>query len=251
MSFTIFKKDNYIVATEIMDNFYYIGQGHLLPYDGTSLTAIDSTYDLGEDDTRWNYIIADELNINKGGECDRSFTLYGEVEITTTTVSLEISGLSGDTDEIYFLTFHHLMDPTTSSKFQNIYMFFNNDSVSNYYTGYYIRGFSTALATTFSNTGFIRVFDFATSLGQSGSIGASLYINGFITCNSSFTTAWTGWSADYIGTGGSAYAYSRSYGTWSSGNTELTTINFWGDTGVSAGVAYFLTGSSLKIWKKT
>jgi hypothetical protein len=148
MPFTIFQHSTAAHASEVNDNFYHIGQGDVLPRDGNSLTVIDSTYDLGSSTFKWNNIYANKTYLY--GNMYDAMNLISEVTLTVTSSVIDITGLNGETDEIYEIIFNGVGYATGTA-----YMFPNADSQTNNYGYQYFMAISTAIvaARSMSNLG--------------------------------------------------------------------------------------------------
>lgn len=129
MPFTIFQKYRKIDATEMNDNFYHCFQGDWLPRGGVSLTATTGVYDLGSDVYRWNNVYVQNLEIT--GELPRCFNLIDETTLTDTATTIDITGLNGDTDEIYIIQYRITHDNIPASATQ-LRLGLNEDSATNY-----------------------------------------------------------------------------------------------------------------------
>ena len=125
MSYTKFLKDYTISADEVRENFEWIRQGNLLPHGSTELELTDSAYDLGSDIYEWAEVHTE--NINTTGEINETWNIIADVTLSATASSIEITGLNGDVDYLYWIKGKLVATDTTGS-----YLVLNNDSATNY-----------------------------------------------------------------------------------------------------------------------
>jgi len=111
-------------ASDVNDNFYHIAQGSRLPMGGQSLSSTDGVYDLGSDSYRWNTLYCN--NIDFDGTANGNLWVKVHEETVENVSDLEITGLNGDTDEMYLLYAYATDDPAHTHV-----MTFNGDSTSN------------------------------------------------------------------------------------------------------------------------
>lgn len=126
MAFTIFQHSTTANATEINANFYHVAQGDRLPRSGGSLTAADSTYNVGSSSYIWDEIYCIQPYVSNWSV---TAEYYLSVEITATTASIEIIGLN---DNLYK---HHIIDMIIFPKLATAstqYMVINSDSSASY-----------------------------------------------------------------------------------------------------------------------
>ena len=126
MPFTIVYKDQTISADDFNANFVYIGQGNLFPLGGNSLDPTNATYNLGSDSYRWNNVHVQTINLS--GEIQRTMNLISEVNLTATTAAIDITGLNGETDELYEIIVNGVGYATCT-----VFLFPNSDSTTNNY----------------------------------------------------------------------------------------------------------------------
>ena len=126
MSFNIFMTNTSAVASQLMENFYYLG-GDRMPYSGNSLTAVDDTYNLGSSAYRWNDLYCNSFEAPDSITSTESWINITNETLVLTASSIEITGLAHDEIEINF----SLIDNTATIA----YMIINGDSATNY--GYY------------------------------------------------------------------------------------------------------------------
>jgi hypothetical protein len=141
MSFTIFVTQTTAYADEVLDNFYYLG-GDRLPYDGNSLTAIDSTYDLGSSTYKWQNVYCNSIEISSITG-NGMWMLIDKVVLSSTASTVDISGFE-PMDEIYITMFHKDIDTNTA-----IYAQVNNAGTTSSYNGW-------GELVLYTSTGFIH-----------------------------------------------------------------------------------------------
>lgn len=87
MAWTTLKNGTTNTAVELLDNFYHVAQGDLLPLGGPDMEPTTNSFDIGDQSARWNNVYADNLNINnayfipsttvKGNAIDGYYPLAG------------------------------------------------------------------------------------------------------------------------------------------------------------------------------
>lgn len=127
MAFTPLVKGTLISHTEVNDNFSFIHEGSLIPRAGASLAATDNTSDLGAVAATWNNVHAQNIDIQ--GSITNTLKVIAEVTLSATAIEIEVTGLDGDTDEIYQFIFNASSD-TTANFTPTINI--NQDSGTNY-----------------------------------------------------------------------------------------------------------------------
>ena len=107
MAFTILENGVTISATVLNDNFYWIGQGDLLPMGGTTLTPETGQHNLGSSANKWRSVYVNEIagTVTVSGPS----TFNGTVTFNTTT-SLS-SGFLG----YYPVLIAHEQQPTSTA----------------------------------------------------------------------------------------------------------------------------------------
>ena len=129
MSYTLFSKDYTISADEVRENFEWVRQGDLLPHGNANLELTDGVYDLGSDVYEWAEVHTNNIDIT--GEVNECWNLISDITLEETASSIEITGLNGDEDRIYWIKSKIIFAITAVA-----YLIFNDDDASNY--GYQI-----------------------------------------------------------------------------------------------------------------
>lgn len=124
MSFTIFTAGTKINPDEVTDNFYHIGQGNFLPRGGASLEPTTSVYDLGSSVYKFDTVHVETIHARQ----TQTFELIAEINLSTTASQIEITGLNGDTNEIYQIQFNYIQ----ASDNLPVYMSPNGDTTTSY-----------------------------------------------------------------------------------------------------------------------
>ena len=131
MAFKVFVNSTTADASDMNDNFSFIGAGSRLPYTQTaagSLTAVDATYDLGASTTTWNTLYCENVDLSDG-IIKNILNMISEIYLSTTSTRIEISGLNGDSESIYKILIKLKINVNATS---NLNLFFNDDSATNY-----------------------------------------------------------------------------------------------------------------------
>ena len=128
MPFTILTNSLTAFANEVMDNFYFIADGHRLPRGAGSMTAQDSTYDLGSSAVKWKNLYCNNLYVNSSITSSTLVTFVAQDFLPTFggATEVEFTGLNGDSTDYFFAA-----EVGTSSN-TGIYMSFNGISGTNY-----------------------------------------------------------------------------------------------------------------------
>jgi len=247
MAFSIFQTYSTTTATGINDNFLWIGDGNLLPAGSTTLTKNTSTvhniYDLGSSAYRWNEIHIQNAYLQLGGTDPtttfaNTWNLICRIElpggISTPANRIEITGLNGDTDELYHIIFKRKMFSATNTYLYND-IYINGDSGANY--GYQeIRGSMNSASSMHINSNTYNYFGDIT--------GSSLF--NFITYNKTGKTRlWLGNRMNDIAPSVSYWVdimnYKRVGFFWNNINDTITSLVFISNNNL-------LTETSIEIW---
>ena len=130
MSFYIFSTGSLGDADQMNASFRHVWQGTRLPRDGASLTAADSTYNIGSDEYRWNEVYANNIVVTGSITTDNMFSLKAYVELTATASSIEFTGLNGDSLEKIMIDMNTMS--LTGDVVHEFNVNFNGDSTSSY-----------------------------------------------------------------------------------------------------------------------
>lgn len=235
IDFEPFVKNTLIDADDVNTNIWYVAQGSWLPMGGTELEYTTTVYNLGSDSYEWAGVYV--TNVNMTGILDGTFNLISETDITATTGRVEISGLDGNTDEIYILYMRMVNDIATSSAFT---LFFNGDSATNY--GYqYFAGTDTTTSAARGTT-------------QTG-IPIGEISNDTATTQLCYTESWIYAKSGYERTllssqnrraSGTYVAQTMELaGIWNDTSSTISSIQITASTSTAIGV-----GSNIQLWVK-
>jgi len=242
MSFYIFTAGSIADADQFMDNLYHTRQGDILPRGGQSLTATDAVYDIGSEDFKWDDVFCNNLYVS-GSISTNDGTLWGlvgETIITTTSSSIEFTGLNAN----YYRMEIYYTDINTASSLR---MYINGDSASNY-------GYQEAYGIIISGVG--------SSIASSRTSSVS-YIESVATTRDATTTVTDSFSVIYFdatlnqirtiiknegGNGyyiGGAYAGPVIYKTflWNNSIDTITSLKFVSSESNNIG-----SGTTIRIW---
>jgi len=129
MAFHTFVSGTVAYATEMNDNYYWVGQGTRLPYGGASLEATTAVCNLGTTTARWNNVYC--YNIDISGTITSTTEIQGKIAgyLASGAVSrVEITGLNGDAANSWDIYCFWYSDTVT------VYtMTINGDSSTSYY----------------------------------------------------------------------------------------------------------------------
>jgi hypothetical protein len=134
MSFTICKSGYTISSTDIMNNFYHVGQGNFLPMGGSSLDNTSGVYNIGDAFHIWKNsffsgsITTENFSLFNTSGMSNFMDLIYALYASATASRIEITGLNGDTANIYKLMCKFVNNTTTISLFVN-----GVSSTANYY----------------------------------------------------------------------------------------------------------------------
>lgn len=163
MAYTYLQNRTKGVASQVQANFEHIGSGNLLPMGGTNLDYTTSVYDLGSDTYKWNNIYTNNIT-NKYNEEIHQFENIVNYILSSATSRIEFSGLNGDTDILYKINCHFILNQNISSAgaIDYINLMINNDSASNYVYEYLNCYRNNIYANIESYTSFFIFRDYAT-----------------------------------------------------------------------------------------
>ena len=240
MPFHILQNSLTADATDVNDNFYWIGQGSRLPMGGNSLTSTDATYDLGSSIATWNNLHCENIYINASiNTADKSlWVLQAETTLSATAGSIEFTGLNGDVDLEYKII---MSFPDVGANV--LRMIFNGDSAANY--GYQRIIAADAAVGASRGTSQVCIYPFYLWDMSSGSSLCEMIIN-----------AKTGLPrmAIYTFIQGVTDTTSENLtlitSVWNDTANTLTTIKFYA-TGYSAGNGYMGTNTNIQLWKRS
>jgi len=136
--FNIFVNGTLADATQVMQNFYHVGQEDRLPMGGSSLDPTTSVFDLGEDNYIWQNTFCNTLYVYDSISASNVWIQQGSIEVTTPTDRIEITGLNGDASNAFLIDVIFRTSTTGSSQLN---MYINGDSSASY--SYYRTAFSS------------------------------------------------------------------------------------------------------------
>ena len=128
MPFDTFVSGTTAYATEVMENFYWVGRGTRLPYGGASLEATTAVYNLGTTTARWNNVYCHNIDIS--GTITSTTEIQGKIAgyLASGAVSrVEITGLNGNDVNSWQIFCFWYSDTVTTYK-----MHINGDSSAAY-----------------------------------------------------------------------------------------------------------------------
>lgn len=105
MSFTVFTDGTLADANEVMDNFYWICNGDRLPRGGAGLDPTNGAYDIGSSVYYWSTVYCDALDYSGTLTSDTMWLLLSDLVMTTGSIRLEVSGLNGDLEDLYKISY--------------------------------------------------------------------------------------------------------------------------------------------------
>ena len=128
MTFHVLEASTTADSADMNDNYYHVAQGAILPYTQTakgSLSAVDSTYDLGNSTTTWKTLHTVDVEADSITSSIILWRKLSETAVLTTTSRIEFSGLSGDDDIQYKILLYAIGNTTTT-----INLYIDGDSTS-------------------------------------------------------------------------------------------------------------------------
>lgn len=245
MAFTIFVTNTVADATELMDNFYYLG-GDRLPYTGNSLTAIDNTYDLGSSSYKWVDVFCNNFEAPDSIATTESWVYVASETLSATASTIEITGLNYDEMEIYF---YAQLNHTSAT-----YMIFNGDSAGSYGYYEYFVDQEPGAPTTFTTTHDIGTNDTRIILLEGLGLDTSTSIYAYAKCHlyarPGQPKVMTFIDVRYSTPTQTSIAFYVEHvrfqtSVWSNGTDTLTTIKIYGQTTNS-----FDPNTKIVIWGK-
>lgn len=151
MSFTSFTKKTLILAEEVNDNYLHVRQGNWMPLGGDNLDETTSVYNIGSDLYKWdtayiNNVYAGAADIGTVNDSLILIDSYTIDENNTATSRIEFTGLNGDENEFYHVSFYDC-DQSTASK-----IYLNGDSNTSNYSYIRLNFNSTNVVVNYSST---------------------------------------------------------------------------------------------------
>jgi len=233
MAWNEFVKDTTIASADIRANFDFAAAGHILPRQGSSMSATTSSLDLGSQTKRYDTIYCNNLDIT--GEIKNGLNLISEVTLDDTASAVDFTNINGDRDEVYMLTIYTVNN--TISNFRGVV--FNNDSAANY--GYQAL-YAIAGAPAANRAGGTNQLLLAFTGGQT--------TTAIITYNEMFIYSKTGNERSVINKvvnnfGGTHVEAINQFGqVWNNTSDTITSIKVFTGSG-------WLTGTNIQLWALT
>ena len=234
MAFHIFQANTLVDPSAVMDNFYHVGEGHLLPRGGTSLDATTSVYDIGTSDAKWKEIHIMDAYVN--GTVYNSWNLITRYVLPSATNRIAITGLNGDSDILYHVVMRAVL---TAPSTQSLWMAINQDTGGTY-------GYKDTIYVAGGAPTAYRDSTFSVYIGPQG--GGTAPADS-VTFYDAYIYAATGVErailSNITGQADEKYIYFRMRmgTTWNDTTNTITSLIFWGVTATSFGV-----GTTIDIW---
>lgn len=124
LKFTVFVNAGIIDANDWNANYQVVGSESLLPREGASMLATNSSVDLGSASFAWNNTYINTLHI--AGELGGTLNQIARTTLSVAAQKIEFSSL---TDTQFFIKCKFVFDTVTSD---DTLLFFNGDSASSY-----------------------------------------------------------------------------------------------------------------------
>lgn len=234
--FTRFLKGDYIIATEMMDNFYHIGQGNWLPRGGVDLEATTSVYNLGSSDNKWDNVYCKSLDFN-GTNVKNAICIVTETTITSATTSIEFTNLNSDDGKGFYFFSMDLVHANTAT---SIYLHLNRDTATNYSYEYVRYQGLTLTMGTGTSDGLV--------IGEAltGITATSLYSKIDLFLQGRAVASGRGCISHHIKCVDEEYIYGMAdyFSHWNDLTTTLTSIILTTDV-----TGFFLSGTVIKLWR--
>lgn len=175
MAFRILKHSTTADASDVNDNFFWGGQGSILPMDGASLAYTTGAVDLGSSAYKWDTlycgtVTADE--IHSGG------ILYEYVErvsIDAPTTTMITTNINGDDSNEYLVVFY-FVKPTATTHHYKLHL---NGSIGSMTIKYFLNAGGVGVGKVVNSTGLICFNDSTQTI--------SSYSYGFVSIKSEST----------------------------------------------------------------
>jgi len=163
MAFHTFISYTTITASDMNDNFQFVGGSHWLPRGGASLDATNGVYNLGSQSFYWDNVYVNSLSVS-GYSNTSCWNMISQVILSAAATSVEFTGLIRD---LYKVIFDLRQTSSGSGANSGIYLYFNNDSASNY--GYIlVYATSTIAIYTATNLPYIGLSTINNPAGTTG-----------------------------------------------------------------------------------
>ena len=134
MSYNPFVHSTMTDAETIIDNFYHIGQGNIMPMRYSTLSLVDDREALGSTSRRWKNVYCNDIYISGPIQAnDNIFLEIYNTTFTSTASDFNVTGLNGDGDKYYIILIdYHTTHYTTTTIPLYVSLQFNYDTSSLY-----------------------------------------------------------------------------------------------------------------------
>jgi len=232
--FNIFEKYKTITAEQMNENFTFTASEDLFPRSGVSLSLSSlETFDLGNSDFRWNNVYCNNLDFSS---MTNSWVLVSQYSLDSATGSIEITGLDGDTDEVYRIFIYTYHASLYGGNHAYIVSFNGVSSGAYGYQEVVVNGGTATPAATTASNHFIML--------------RTETLTSCVTFSEMVLYAKTGAERLYFSNSlnqadtSSAFSISEKFGTFSDATTTITSIK------ISTGPDSFDTGTTVLIYAK-
>lgn len=233
MSYKIFSSSLTAYAEEVMDDYYWVGQGDRLPMSDSdmSLTS-DKSLNIGSATHVWKKLYSENLYVDSSITSNIIIRHIASVNLSASALSIEFTGLTGN-DKDYAISIYTMAQNTASAVGTlSVDLIFNGDSASNYNESRInLKRDGTLDITSTSGETHIKVCDFSGPKRNN-------YFYGRIYSKTGTNRVVKGLSESSEDDAGATRAFK--VGTWSNTSDEITSIKFNGS---------FDTETRISIWE--
>jgi len=127
MTYFYLEKGSTISADDVRGNFEHVGSGHLLPRSGVNLSTTSSSLDLGSQVNEWKTAHVNNLVLPASGTVAQTWNLVSETVLSEAATSIEVTGLTGNTANVYKFRLVLKINTTTT-----IGIILNGDTTASY-----------------------------------------------------------------------------------------------------------------------
>ena len=245
MSYNPFSHSTMTDADTIIDNFYHIGQGDILPMRSATLSYIDSMEDLGGSSDPWKNVYCHDISISDTIRADDSIFLeIYNVIFTGIASDFNVTGLTGDGDGYYIILIdYHTTHYSSAMENLHVSLQFNYDTSALYTRQSFEGGAVTPNSMTAGYLGAQTQLFLVEPLAMLS--GTTQHVlSKTIICAKTKTPRFVFTQKNGGTNNNSVYGTIYQAGTWANWNSTITSMNFkfWGDTAI--------TNTSIKIYKQ-
>lgn len=150
--YKVFQKGTTITAFQMNDNFRYVGSIDLMPLGSTTLIPTSGVYDLGSDVYRWRNISIEDFTAATVEINANSFYKIAEYVLSAPVTSIEFSGLSGDSDNLYKIIGTFYVQTQTAGLTSRVLCILNGVSSVSYFSTEMLTGTSGSFSYSDNTT---------------------------------------------------------------------------------------------------